>query len=334
MRAYCVVVPSPALDDDLGFPKRVEDLAVKQFVSQARVEALDIAILSGAGGLGQDQHGVKSRVARAWLEGKRQHSHRHSLRPKPRRSEGGSGRLVRESSEILITSTNLATITLHRETTTIPIVFVGGGDMIKEGLVKSLAEPGGNVTGFTNFEPAMGGKWLELLKEMSPTMSSVGFLHNPETLANINDMRAAVSAAAPLHLQIIPLGVHDSNEIERAIRNFAVGSNVGMIVAPNPVTIGNHDQIVDLAASSRLPAIYPFDFYATAGGLMSYGPDQVDMFKRAGSYIDRLLKGASPGTLPVQMPTKFELIVNDRTAKSLGLAVPVSLLARADQVIG
>jgi putative ABC transport system substrate-binding protein len=242
--------------------------------------------------------------------------------------------LVRQSPELLITSTNLATITLHRETATIPIVFIGGGDMIKEGLVESLARPGGNVTGFTNFEPAMGSKWLELLTEMSPTLGHVGFLYNPETLANLNDMLSAQSSAPSFHLQIVPLSVHNGNEVDRAIRNFAAGSNAGMIVAPNPVTISNHDLIVELAAYSHLPTIYPFDFYARAGGLMSYGPDQVDMFKRASSYIDQILKGASPGALPVQMPTKFELIVNQTTAKALGLLVPVSILARADQVIG
>jgi len=241
--------------------------------------------------------------------------------------------LVRQAPDVLVTTTNLATIALWRETHTIPIIFVGGGDMINEGLVASLARPGGNVTGFTNFEPAMGSKWLELLKEMAPDLRRAGFLHNPDTLANINDMRAAESAAPSFKLEITPLGAHDAGEIKHVIADFATNPYSGVIVAPNPVTIGNHDLIVQIAASHRLPAIYPFDFYATTGGLMSYGPDQIDMFKRAASYIERILKGGSPGILPVQTPTKFELIINEKTAKSLGLAVPSSLLVRADKVI-
>ena len=239
--------------------------------------------------------------------------------------------LVRQSPDVLVTTTNLTTIALFNETRTIPIVFIGGGDMIKEGLVASLARPGGNVTGFTNFEPSMGSKWLELLREIAPGLHRVGFLHNPDTLANINDMRAAQSAAPSL--QIIPLAVHNGSEAERVIQDFAGGDDGGLIIAPNPVTIANHDLIVRIAASHHLPAVYPFDFFAAAGGLMSYGPDQVEMFRQASSYIDHILKGTNPSVLPVQTPTKFELIVNQKTAKRIGLTVPASLLATADEVI-
>jgi putative ABC transport system substrate-binding protein len=241
--------------------------------------------------------------------------------------------LVRMAPSLLVTTTNLATITLHRDTSTIPILFVGGGDMIAEGLVANLARPGGNVTGFTNFEPATGGKWLELLAEMAPHVRRAGFLHNPETLANIHDMHKAEAAAAAFGLAMAPLGVHDPAEITRAIADFAAQPGSGLIIAPNPVTIRNHDLIVELAAQHHLPAIYPFDFYAKAGGLMSYGPDQVDMFRRSASYVDRILKGASPADLPVQAPVKFALIVNMKTARSLGLAPSASLLARADDII-
>lgn len=253
--------------------------------------------------------------------------------PKVDVMKASAAELVHLAPDILVTTTNLATITLHQETHTIPIVFVGGGDMIREGLVADLARPGGSVTGFTNFEPAMGSKWLELLKEVAPQLRRVGFLHNPDTLANINDMRAADTAASSLKLEVRPLGVRNSGEIERVIGDFAAELNGGLIVAPNPITIGNHDLIVRLVAACHLPAIYPFDFYVTTGGLMSYGPDQIDMFKRAASYIDRILKGESPAGLPVQMPTKFELVVNQKTAKSLGLTVPTTLLATADKVI-
>jgi putative tryptophan/tyrosine transport system substrate-binding protein len=234
---------------------------------------------------------------------------------------------------VLITTTNLVTVTLHHETRTIPIIFVDGGDMISERLVATLARPDGNVTGFKNFEPAMGGKWLELLKEIAPSLRRTGFLHNPDTLANINDMRAAESAAPSFKLEVFPLGVHDTGEIERVMTAFATDSSSGLIVAPNPVTIRNNGLIVELAARHRLPAIYPFDFYAKAGGLMSYGPDQVDMFRRSASYVDRILKGEKPGDLPVQNPTKFELVVNLKTAKALGLEVSSQLQQRADEVI-
>lgn len=241
--------------------------------------------------------------------------------------------LVELAPDVLITTTNLVTVTLHQETRTIPIIFVGGGDMIREGLVATLARPGGNVTGFTNFEPAMGGKWLELLIGIAPSLHRIGFLHHPETLANVNDMRAAESAALSLKQEVFPLGVHDSGEIERAITAFATDSNSGLIVAPNPVTIRNHDLIIALAAHRRLPAIYPFDFFATAGGLMSYGPNQVDMFRRAALYVSQILKGENPADLPVQEPTKFELVVNLKTAKALALTVPPLLLTTADEVI-
>jgi putative ABC transport system substrate-binding protein len=205
--------------------------------------------------------------------------------------------------------------------------------MINEGLVASLARPGGNVTGFTNFEPSMGSKWLGLIKEIAPGVRRIGFLHNPNTLANINDMHAAETAAPSIKVEVFSLGVGDVNEIERVIAAFAVGPENGLIVAPNPVTITNHDLIVKLAARVRLPAIYPFDFYASEGGLVSYGPDQIHMFKRAASYVDRIFKGARVAELPIQMPTKFELAINVKTAKTLGLTVPQTLLVAADKVI-
>ncbi len=241
--------------------------------------------------------------------------------------------LVNLNPDLLVTSTNLATITLWHQTRTIPIVFVGGGDMIREGLVASLAEPGGNVTGFTNFEPAMGSKWLELLTTAASNLHRIGFLHNPDTLANINDMKAARSAAELLKQEVVPLEVRDASQIEHVITDFTAGSGNGLVVAPNPVTIGNHKLIVQLAASRGLPSIYPFDFYTTEGGLMSYGPDQVDMFKRAASYVDRVLKGETPAILPVQTPTKFELVINMKTAKTLGIGVPISMQMEADEVI-
>jgi putative ABC transport system substrate-binding protein len=267
-----------------------------------------------------------------WVEGRNlQLEYRYA--PNLELLKSYAAELARMTPDLLLTTTNLATITLHRETRTIPILFVGGGDMIAEGLVASLARPNGNVTGFTNFEPATGGKWLQLLAEIAPKLRRAGFLHNPETLANIEDMHSAESAAASFKLTLLPLGVRGPADIERTISEFAAEPSSGLIVAPNPVTIRSHDLIVGLAAQHNLPAIYPFDFYAKEGGLVSYGPDQVDMFRRSASYVDRILKGVNPGELPLQTPTKFQLMINMRTAKSLGLAPAPSLLAGADEVI-
>lgn len=267
-----------------------------------------------------------------WVEGRNLHMEIRYA-PKLDAMTASAAELVNLKPDILVTTTNLATLTLYRDTQTIPIVFIGGGDMIKEGLVASLARPGRNVTGFTNFEPAMGSKWLELLAEMAPQIRRAGFIYNPDTLANVNDMRAAQSAVPSHKIEVVPLSVHNLSEIERSITNFAAGADSGLIVAPNPVTIGNHNSVVGLIAGSRLPAIYPFDFYATAGGLMSYGPDQIDMFRRAATYLDRILKGEPPAVLPLQMPVKYQLIINAKAAKSLGISVPITLLARADRVI-
>jgi len=238
---------------------------------------------------------------------------------------------VDSKPDILLAQTNPAVSALKNVTRTLPIVFLQVSDPVGGGFVGSLAHPGGNVTGFTNFEGEIGGKWLRMLKDIAPAVENAGFIFNPETSAHIEFLQAAERASGPLNIKIIPLGVHKVDEVEDTITRFASMPNGGMIVSPHPITRGK--LIIDLAARYRLPTIYPFDFHARDGGLVSYGVDQVDQFRRAATYVDRILKGEKPADLPVQEPTKYELVINLKTAKSLGLNVPSTLLTIADQVI-
>ncbi|MEA2960825.1 MAG: hypothetical protein QOI46_923, partial [Alphaproteobacteria bacterium] len=221
----------------------------------------------------------------------------------------------------------------RRETRTIPILFVSVGDPIGGGFIESLSRPGGNATGFTNFEPSIGGKWLELLKEASPGVSRALVILHKETAANMAFLGAALAAAPTFQIEVTAAGVHNAAEIEVAVNSFAANPGGGLVVMPHPVTLVNRNAITALAALHRLPAVYPFRFWAQEGGLVSYGIDQVEHFRRVGAYIDRVLKGAKPADLPTQASTKFELAVNLKTAKALGLTMPPSLLARADEVI-
>jgi putative ABC transport system substrate-binding protein len=198
-------------------------------------------------------------------------------------------------------------------------------------LVKSLSRPGGNITGFANFEPPMGGKWLQALKEMAPGITRVAVLRTPDGLARFME---TIGALAPtVGLQAVECKVRNADEIERAIVELAAQPNVGLITLPDPILSAPRRLIIKLAARYRIPAIYPFRNYADDGGLMSYGVDISDQVRRAAFYIDRILKGERPGDLPVQAPTKFELVINLKTAKALGIDVPATLLTRADEVI-
>jgi putative ABC transport system substrate-binding protein len=241
--------------------------------------------------------------------------------------------LVAMTPDVIVPSTNLVTAILQQETRTIPIVFVFVGDPVGSGFVASQARPGGNLTGFAIFEPAIGGKWLEIFKEIAPHVSRVAVILHPETPVNVGFLRAAEAAAPSLGAKVIALGVHSAAEIERAITEFAAGSNGGLIVAPHAVTQQHRGVIIGLAAQYQLPAIYGPRHFAMSGGLIAYGPNPIDPFRKGPSYVDRILRGAKPADLPVQFPTKYELVINLKTAKALGLEVPPTLLARADEVI-
>jgi putative tryptophan/tyrosine transport system substrate-binding protein len=240
--------------------------------------------------------------------------------------------LIGMTPDVIVPSSNQITSILQQETRTIPIVFVLVGDPIGSGYIANMAQPEGNLTGFAVLENAIGGKWLDTLKEIAPQVSRVGFILHPETPANVGLLRAA-EAAAPTRVNVIALGVHNTAEIERTVTAFAAETNGGLIAAPHAITFANRDVIIDLAARYRLPAVYAFRNFAIRGGLISFGTNPTEMFRQGASYVDRILKGAKPADLPAQFPTKYELVINLKTAKALNLTVPPQLLARADEVI-
>ena len=222
---------------------------------------------------------------------------------------------------------------LLQATRTVPIVFTMVTDPAGAGFIDSLARPGGNATGFMAFEFSLSAKWLELLKQIAPSVTRVAVLRDASQ-ASAMSMFAAVQAVAPsLGVEVIPINMREMGEIERYVENFARSPNGGLIPTASAAAVRHRDLIVTLASQYRLPAIYWDRFFVAAGGLISYGPDLIDQFRRAADYVDRILKGEKPGDLPVQAPTKYELVINLKTAKALGLEVPTSLLARADEVI-
>jgi putative tryptophan/tyrosine transport system substrate-binding protein len=242
--------------------------------------------------------------------------------------------LVALAPDVLVAATGTATVAALRQATrTVPIVFVTVIDPVGAGFVATLARPGGNATGFTNYEYGMSGKWLELLKEIAPRVTRAAVLRDPAVASGIGQFGAVQAVAPSLGVELSPVDVRDADEIERAVTQFARGSNGGLIVTGSAAAIVHRELIAMLAARHRLPAVYPARFSVTAGGLISYGPDLLDQFRRAAGYVDRILKGETPADLPVQAPTKYELVVNLKTAKALGLDIPTSVLARADEVI-
>ncbi len=243
--------------------------------------------------------------------------------------------LVASAPDVIVANPTPSVAALKQATRTIPIVFALVSDPISSGLVESWAQPGGNITGFTNFESSMAGKWLEALKQMAPRVRQIALVFNPETAAGGGTifLHPTQEAAAPLGLTVKPAPVRSAAEIAELADPSASGGTTGLLVVPDIFTTNHRDEIIALAARQRLPALYPFRFFAASGGLMSYGIDTLDVFRRAASYVDRILKGAKVGELPVQGPAKFELAINLKTAKALGLTVPPSLLALADEVI-
>jgi putative ABC transport system substrate-binding protein len=236
--------------------------------------------------------------------------------------------------DVLVAGTGTATVApLLQATRTVPIVFVTVIDPVGAGFVASLARPGGNATGFTLYEYGMSGKWLELLKEIAPRVTRAAVFRDPAIASGIGQFGAVQAVAPSLGVELSPVDVRDAGEIERAVAAFASGLNGGLIVTASGSATGHRQLIVTLAARHRLPTVYSSRVFVTAGGLISYGPDLNDQFRRAAGYVDRILKGEKPADLPVQAPTKFELVINLKTAKALGLEVPPTLLARADEVI-
>jgi putative ABC transport system substrate-binding protein len=240
--------------------------------------------------------------------------------------------LVGEQPDIILAIGLQATIALQQQTRTIPIVGVNVGDPVAFGIVPRLDRPGGNITGFANFEPALGGKWLELLSEIAPGLKRAAIMFNPDPAASAF-RPLIVEAARSLKVMTIPAPVRNDVEIEAAIIALGREPGGGLAVMPGEFTLGHRTTIISAAARHNLPAVYGVSYFARDGGLLSYGGDGGDIFRRAASYVDRILRGARPGDLPVQFPTKFEMVVNLKTAKALGLTVPQSILLRADEVI-
>jgi putative tryptophan/tyrosine transport system substrate-binding protein len=268
-----------------------------------------------------------------WTEGR-------NVRIDVRWPAGDADRIRRYAAELValapdaILATGSATLgPLLQATRTVPIVFVIVPDPVGAGYVESLSRPGDNATGFLMFEYGVAGKWVELLKQIAPTVTRAAIIRDPAITAGIGQFGAIQAVAPSLGVEVSPVNVRDADEIERALVAYAQSSNGGLIVTASALAVVHRDLIVTLAAKHSLPAVYYERFFVVAGGLVSYGPDFVDQYRHAAGYVDRILKGATPADLPVQAPTKYELVVNLKTAKALGLDVPASVLARANEVL-
>jgi ABC-type uncharacterized transport system substrate-binding protein len=268
-----------------------------------------------------------------WSEGRNVQFDIRFAGDSPEQTRARAVELVAQSPDLIFVSTNPVLSAVMEATRTIPIVFTWVSDSVGSGYIASLSHPGGNVTGFHNFEPAFGGKWLEVLREVAPDVRRVAVIHVPEISANLALLRAAETASKAMGIDVIPAAVRNAPDIERVLTAFAREPDGGLIVTPSPLTGTRRDVIIDAAAKLKLPAIYSFGFYTASGGLISYGIDQLELVKGAASYVDRILRGANVSELPVQLPAKYQLVVNLKTAKTLGLKIPETFLLRADEVI-
>jgi putative tryptophan/tyrosine transport system substrate-binding protein len=241
--------------------------------------------------------------------------------------------LVSLAPDVILANGTVVMAPLLQATRTVPIVFTAVADPVGAGFVESLARPGGNATGFMQFEYSLSGKWLELLKQLVPSVTRAAVLRDAAISSGTGQFGAIQSVAPSLGVEVSPINVRDAGELERAVAAFARASNSGLIVTGSALSLLHRELIIALAARHKLPAVYFRRYFVTSGGLISYGYDLADQFRRAGGYVDRILKGEKPADLPVQAPTKYELVINLKTAKALGLDVPPTLLARADEVI-
>ena len=282
--------------------------------SRERLEALRLAL-----------------AALGWTEGRNIQIDARFAGPDPELLRKYAAELVSFAPDVIVSESSTVIGVLLQTTRTIPIVFVNAVDPVGSGYVLSSARPGGNATGFTQFEYRISGKWVELLKEIAPSVSQVAVVRDPRTSAGIGQF-AVIQAMAPGGIALFPVNAVSAAEIERGISAFAGSPNGGLIVTSGG-TGAHRNMMIALAAQHRLPAVYPFRYYSAIGGLISYGPNSIEPTRRAATYVDRILKGEKPSDLPVQAPTKYELVVNLKTAKALGLEMPAMLLARADEVI-
>jgi putative ABC transport system substrate-binding protein len=297
-----------------------------------------IGVLTGAGADDLDMHG---RIE-AFEDGLKQlgWTNGQNVRIDIRAGAGDADRLRRYAEElvalapdVILTTGASAVPPLLKATRNVPVVFTNVVDPVGAGFVDSLAKPGGNVTGFVSFEYSLSAKWLELLKDIAPRVTRVAVIRDPEISAGTGQFGAIQGAASSFGLEVAAVSPREASEVERAIAAFARTPNGGLITTSSALAIGRRDLIVGLAAKHKLPAVYYRRVFLTSGGLISYGPDVIDLSRRAAGYVDRILKGENPAELPVQAPSKYELVVNLKTAKALGLTIPPAVLARADEVI-
>jgi putative ABC transport system substrate-binding protein len=240
--------------------------------------------------------------------------------------------LVALAPDVIVTTTTPSTTAAQQTTRTVPIVFAMAVDPVGSGFIETLARPGGNITGFMQFEYSLSGKWLELLKQIAPGVTRAAVLREPTNSSGIGQFAVIQALAPPLGIEVIPVNVRDAVEIERIISTFARSPNGGLVATGGQAST-HRELIFKLALQHRLPAVYPYRYYVMDGGLISYGPDLLGLFRQTAGYVDRILKGEKPADLPVQSPVKYELVINLRTAKAIGLDVPTSVLVRADEVI-
>jgi putative ABC transport system substrate-binding protein len=269
-----------------------------------------------------------------WIIGRNIQLDLHLPGPSEDRLRADAAEMVRLNPDVLLAVTTPAVVALQHETRSIPIVFANVADPVGQGIIAGFAKPGGNATGFGAFEFSIGGKWVEVIKEIAPSITQIGVIFNPETAPYYQSFLPFVETASrELGVKQIVIPIHESNRIAPTLEQLAKDSNTGVIVIPAALFTNARSLVITTTARLRLPTVYPYSHFAENGGLISYGFDVRDMFRRAAAYVDRILNGAKPADLPAQQPTKFELVVNLNTAKGLGLAVPPALLARADKVI-
>jgi putative ABC transport system substrate-binding protein len=292
-------------------------------------------------GYAEDDPETKARLAafrkmlekRGWSEGRNVHVETRFAGSNSSKYEPLAKELVATQPDVILAHTTPATAALQRESRVVPIVFTNVSDPIGSGFVANLARPGGNLTGVLQYEASVVGKWLAMLKEIVPGLERVAVVANPKTTPFDYFVRAAEAAASSLAIKVVPSPVATATDIESVIGSFAGASNGGLLLPPDGTTVLHRDLLIALVARHKIPAVYAFDLFVAAGGLMSYGTNQVEIFRLAASYVDRILRGDKPADLPVQAPTKFETTVNVRTAKALGVTVPPGLLVAADEVI-
>jgi putative ABC transport system substrate-binding protein len=305
--------------------------------AQQPTEMRRIAVIVGVADDPQGQARLASFTdgmrALGWTDGRNVHFEIRFSGGSPDRARRDAADMVGIAPDVIVANGAAVIRALQQLTKTIPVVFAQVVDPVSSGFVESLARPGGNMTGFTSVDYSIGSKWLETLKGIAPSVVRVGVLRDPTLPAGSGQLGAIQGVAAVFGVSVMALDVREVGAIERAVSTFAKEPNGGMIVLATPLATVHRDVIVQLAARERLPTIYPYRYFVTSGGLISYGIDNTDLWWRSASYVDHILKGEKPADLPVQAPTKYELAINLRTAKALGLAVPPTLLARADEVI-